>query len=90
MKKLHKHDVLSGVKIVNTEHQWYEMRCDIAKGKFGGCIIKEPKIHKNITFLLVKNNLPFERINYGAGVVKLIPNDGQICEHCQGKGLHYP
>lgn len=71
--------------IVLNDQQRYEVEQSIIKGEFKGCLLKNADYHKMITFTLVKNNIPFHRVNYGAGVIKLLLNEN-VCIHCKGKG----
>ena len=76
------------MRIMNTRHQYCEIRDkEIVKGKFTGCLTKIPALRKELIFSLVEKNMSFEEISYGAGVYKILPNDGKICTHCLGKGL---
>lgn len=75
------------MKIVNTDYSMSELRREIEKGQFTSCLIKHSKHNKDITFLLVEKNIKFTRINYGAGVCKLIINEGSVCEACHGEGV---
>ena len=74
-------------KIVYEQHQVYETRQLIKNNKFESCIIKYSKHAKDIIFELVINDIPFHRISYGSGIIKLLKNDGNICEYCHGRGL---
>lgn len=71
--------------IIYTEHSYFECRTKIINKTFEACIVKHNNYAKDIIFELVKNNIPFHKVNYGAGVFKIIKN-GLPCEHCQGKG----
>lgn len=75
------------MKLITCDHQRYELEQEIKKGKFEGCTIKSADLHKRITWILVINNVPFQRVNYGAGVYKLMPNNGKVCTICSGKGV---
>lgn len=74
---------------VYTEYQWFEFRKTIEKDKknFQGVIVKTPFYHKEITWLLVTQEISFHRVNYGAGIFKLLPNDEKLCTNCSGKGV---
>lgn len=73
------------MRIELSDHQRYAVEKEIKAGTFTGCIVKHAHIHKAITFTLVVNDVQFHRVNYGAGVVKLLPNKN-VCAHCEGKG----
>ena len=75
------------MKIVYSENQAYETKQDIENGKFESCLIKYSNHAKDIIFHLACRNIPFHKINYGGGVVKIIKNDGKICDKCMGEGI---
>lgn len=72
--------------LLYTDHQARTMERKIAKGDFSSLLIKSSAVHKTVTFILAVNNIPFHRVNYGAGVVKILKNEGGICAHCGGNG----
>lgn len=73
--------------ICNEQHHWWDIRGKVAKGEFDVILTKSSHYNKQITFTLAENNIPFTRISYGAGVVKIVKNDGSICDKCHGKGV---
>ena len=73
--------------LIQSEHSRWELEKEIKENKFKGCIISNPVYHKLITLILVINDVKLHRINYGAGVVKLMPNNLNVCGYCAGKGV---
>ena len=73
--------------ICNKQHQWWSLRDKIPKGDFKAILTKSPQFHKDITYALVVNNIPFHKMSYGAGVYKFVKNDGSICDKCLGEGV---
>ena len=74
------------MKLITCETQRWEVEQEIKAGEFEGCILKSSTYHRMITWTLVVNEVPFHRVNYGAGVITLLPNTN-VCPNCSGKGV---